>query len=209
MGECDEEQAFALGATMAMLHEHAETFRLPDGATLPLFDEPLLGDENLLLEVLPLPARDAGVLTEALAECGRRFAQLHAGSRPVVLHADLHGGNLKWHDGRLAVFDLDDAGMGLPSFDLAVSTFYLRTGDRSAEATLREGYLSRRPVPPASDAEFEALVASRQLLLANSLLASSTASLRADATAYLDVTVERLRTWLDTGRFTRGALAQP
>ncbi len=149
------------------------------------------------------------MLTEALEECGRRFAQLHAGSRPVVLHADLHGGNLKWHDGRLAVFDLDDAGMGLPAFDLAVSTFYLRTGDRAAEAALREGYLSRRPLPPASDAEFEALVASRQLLLANSLLASSTASLRADAAAYLDVTVERLRTWLDTGRFTRGVLARP
>jgi len=52
-------------------------------------------------------------------------------------------------------------------------------------------------------AAVESLVAARQLLLANSLLASSTASLRAEATDYLDVTVERLRGWTSTGRFTR------
>ena len=46
-------------------------------------------------------------------------------------------------------------------------------------------------------------MAARQLLLANSLLASSTAALRSEATDYLDVTVDRLRHWLSTGRFTR------
>jgi len=120
-----------------------------------------------------------------------------------VLHADLHGGNLKWHEGALSVFDLDDAGLGVPAVDLAISTFYLRSGDPEVEDALRAGYREVRDLPDVADEQFEALVAARQLLLANSLLSSSTASLRADAADYLDVTVHRLRGWLDTGRFER------
>ena len=90
-----------------------------------------------------LPARNgvagghAEVVTEALARCGLRFAEVYAGAAPIVLHADLHGGNLKWHGGRLAVFDLDDAGFGVPALDLAISTFYLRAADPAVEAALR------------------------------------------------------------------------
>ena len=85
----------------------------PTAATLPLFDEPLFGDENLLLEVLPVArAGCRGAHRGARASAGGDSRSSTPGSRPVVLHADLHGGNLKWHDGRLAVFDLDDAGIG-------------------------------------------------------------------------------------------------
>ena len=129
---------------------------------------------------------------------------MHAGQRPIVLHADLHGGNLKWHAGRLAVFDLDDAGFGVPALDLAISTFYLRDGDPRSSSPA-PGLREVRTLPEVSAEQFEALVAAGELLLANSLLLSSTASLRAEATAYLDVTVQRLREWLDTGRFVRGA----
>jgi hypothetical protein len=87
--------------------------------------------------------------------------------------------------------------------DLAISTFYLRSGDPEVEDALRAGYREVRDLPDVTDEQFEALVAARQLLLANSLLSSSTASLRADAADYLDVTVHRLRGWLDTGRFER------
>ena len=142
------------------------------------------------------------MLAEALERCRRRFEEVYAGQRPIVLHADLHGGNLKWHRGALAVFDLDDAGFGVPALDLAISTFYLRAGAPGVEEALRRGYAELRDLPEVSEEQFEALVASRQLLLANSLLASSTASLQARATDYLDVTVHRLRGWFDTGRFT-------
>ena len=46
-------------------------------------------------------------------------------------------------------------------------------------------------------------MAARQLLLANALLSTTTADLRGEAADYLVTTVERLRHWLDTGRFTR------
>jgi Ser/Thr protein kinase RdoA (MazF antagonist) len=201
VGRCDEVQAHALGRTMARLHEHAEGFTLPPGAHLTLFDEPLFHDRNLLPGAGPVPEGHAEVLAEALARCRRRFEEVYAGQRPIVLHADLHGGNLKWHRGALAVFDLDDAGFGVPALDLAISTFYLRGGPPGVEQALRRGYAELRDLPEVSQEQFEALVASRQLLLANSLLASSTASLRAEATDYLDVSVRRLRGWFDTGRF--------
>ncbi|HYN65646.1 MAG TPA: phosphotransferase [Ornithinibacter sp.] len=203
VGECDEEQAHALGRTMAVLHDHAAGFSLPAGASLPLFDEPLFHDSNLLEGTVPMPDGHAEVIASALAECRRRFAQVGDGQQPIVLHADLHGGNLKWHRGALAVFDLDDAGFGVPALDLAISTFYLRSSPPAVEEALREGYAGVRDLPAVTEEQLEALVAARQLLLANSLLSSSTASLRAEATDYLDVTVQRLRGWQDTGRFRR------
>ncbi len=207
VGQCDEEQAQALGRTMAALHDHAEGFVLPPGAHLTVFDEPLCHDENLLEGEVPMPPGHAEVLSQSLVLCRRRLREVTEGQRPIVLHADLHGGNLKWHGGRLAVFDLDDAGLGVPALDLAISTFYLRTGDPTAEQALRRGYAELRALPEVSGQQFEALVAARQLLLANSLLLSSTATLRAEAVGYLDVTVERLRGWLDTGRFERSPAA--
>ena len=203
VGACDEEQAAALGRTMARLHDHAEGFAIPPGADLPVFDEPLFGDADLLTGRPGLGTGEAAVLKAALDEGRGAFAEAGAGRTPILLHADLHGGNLKWHAGRLAVFDVDDCGLGVPALDLAIATFYLRDGTTATEEALREGYASVRPLPDVTEAAFEGLVASRQILLANSLFQSSTADLRAEAEAYLVVTVERLRRWQETGRFTR------
>ena len=128
---------------------------------------------------------------------------MYEGAAVQVLHADLHGGNLKWHDGRLAVFDLDDCGMGVPALDLAISTFYLRDGDPAPERGLLAGYAEVAPLPDADPADLEALMADRQMLLANTILTSSAADLRAEAETYLPVAVRRLRRWLDTGVLTR------
>ena len=192
--------ATELGRTMAALHDHAESWTMPPGATLPTFDTPLFGDENLIGSALTGP--DAAVIAAAFERSGAAFARL--ADRPTIaLHADLHGGNLKWHDGRLSVFDFDDAGLGVPELALAIALFYLREPDDPAEAALLDGYASRRPLPHELFDVADDLMAARQLLLANSLLLSSTASVRAEAEEYLGVTVERLRRWLDTGRFSR------
>ena len=52
------------------------------------------------------------------------------------------------------------------------------------------------------DVGFEALVAARQLLLANDLLQSRTAELKQMALPYLERTVDRLHRWRWSGRFT-------
>ncbi len=175
---------------------------MPDGAGLPRFDEPLFGDADVLSSApgsVTTAARSSPRGWPAPATPSTASTRCR-GSSP--LHADLHGGNLKWHEGRLAVFDFDDAGLGLPVLDLAITTFYLRRGgDEAAETALREGYTEVLPWPDVAPGDLEALVASRQLLLANDLLGSSTASLRAMAADYLVTTVARLRHWFDTGTF--------
>jgi len=201
IGTLDLVQAHALGAAMATLHEHAAGWQLPVGTAMPTFDDPLFGDKDLLTGY-PMPEPDAALIATALATARPAFTQTSAAG-VIPIHGDLHGGNLKWHEGELAVFDFDDSGLGTPALDLAISTFYLRDTLDGAEAALRDGYASVRPLPEVSEDDFEALVASRQVLLANSLLAISTASLRAQAADYLVTSLARLRHWLETGRFAR------
>ncbi|AXH96705.1 phosphotransferase enzyme family protein [Ornithinimicrobium avium] len=202
--EPDPEQARALGRAMAQLHDHARRWVLPDGGEMPVFDDPLFGDEDRLTGAPGLDAEQHEVLRRAGERARDAFARVHRAGPVLALHADLHGGNLKWHEGRLAVFDFDDCGQGTPALDLAVSTFYLRgAGAEPVEAALREGYAEVAPLPDTAPADFEALVASRQLLLGNDLLGSTTAGQRGRAEDYLVTSVDRLRHWLRTGEFTR------
>ncbi|WP_167305958.1 phosphotransferase enzyme family protein [Nocardioides euryhalodurans] len=203
--EPDAEVARELGRAMARLHLQAEAWSLPDGAAMPVFDTPLFGDEDLLASAEGLDDDGRAVLDRAREVADEGFGALFDGASLRPLHADLHGGNLKWHAGRLAVFDFDDCGLGLPELDLAISAFYLRDVDPAPEQAMWEGYADVTPPPVVDPAHFEAMVASRQLLLANSLLASSNAELRGEAEDYLGVSVRRLARWLATGTFTRAA----
>jgi Ser/Thr protein kinase RdoA (MazF antagonist) len=195
------EWARALGRATATLHEHASGWSLPAGAALPRFADPLFGDADVLDTAPGLTAPDRAVLDEARRVATEVFDRI--GREPAIpLHADLHGGNLKWHEGRLALFDFDDAGLAPRVLDLAITTFYLRrSGADTAEEELLAGYAEVAPLPDVAQGDVEALVASRQLLLANSLLDSTTASLRAMAAEYAGTTVRRLRHWLATGTF--------
>lgn len=203
VGQPDEEQARAMGRAMALLHEQASAWVLPDGGEMPVFDDPLFGDADVMAAAPGLSAADHEVLDRARAATAEAFARVHAQGPVHAIHADLHGGNLKWHAGRLAVFDFDDCGLGTPALDLAVSAFYLRGGDPAPERAMRAGYAQVRPLPDVDLADHEAMVAARQLLLGNDLLTTTTAELRGESARYLSVTVERLRHWLDTGSFTR------
>lgn len=194
------EWARPLGRAMATLHRQAATWSLPEGARLPVFDAPLFGDTDVLTPAVAALPAGAAVVATAMEQASAAFAELGAAEAAIPLHADLHGGNLKWHDGALAVFDFDDSGLGVPLLDLAISTFYLRRGG-AGEDDLLAGYAEVAPLPALLTTHLEPLVASRQLLLANSLLDSSTAALRAQAEDYLHVTVARLEHWLRTGRF--------
>lgn len=192
-----------LGRVMATLHDQAESWTPPAGGNLTRFDAPLFGDVDLLDTTPSLAPESRAVLDTAREATALAFTAVHDGTALIPVHADLHGGNLKWDGQHLAVFDFDDSGLGLPLVDLAVSTFYLRGGDPVHEQALRAGYAEVRPLPEVDPALFEGLVAARQLLLANSLLAITTAKLRRDAEQYLAVTIDRLSHWLETGTFTR------
>src|SRR5690606_37060478 len=131
------------------------------------------------------------------------FRRACTAATAFALTAPLHGGNLQWPGVPLAVFDFAVRGLGVPALDLAISTFYLRGGEAGAEEAMRAGYASVAHLPDVDRSDFEAMVASRQLLLANAILSSSTGQLRAMASTYLPTTVDRLRHWLEHGTFTR------
>lgn len=202
-------QMRAVGRTMATLHNHAETWLPPHGATLPTFDDPLLGDPDRLSDHPLLTTAQRDVVTAALAETRRQYASLFAAATPIALHADLHQWNAKWHRGALSVFDFDDSGFGVPLQDLAISAYYIRRVDAALEAALHEGYVSVRPRPRGTTAEYEANLASRNLVLLNDVLVSDNAEIRAELEAYLPNSVARLRHWLDTGEYRFDAPGTP
>src|SRR5690606_12254227 len=166
VGEPDAEVAHELGRSMAALHVQARTWQLPEGSSMPSFDEPRFGDEDLL-GTAELAPHEREVVEQSRALAQEAFRRVYTGATSIALHADLHGGNLKWHGGRLAGFDFDDCGLGVPALDLAISTFYLRGGEAGAEEAMRAGYASVAHLPDIDRPDFEAMVASRQLLLAN------------------------------------------
>lgn len=190
-----------LGATTATLHRHAATWSLPAGATLPGLDTLLMNVPDRLSDGHPaLPPGGQQVIVAAMERIARSLGAVFEREGPRPLHADLHGGNLKWHRGRLAVLDFDDAGLGVPIQDLAISAFYLRPSPRAEEA-LFEGYALVAPLPEVTGDTFEALVAWRNLVLANDLIATEHADFRTWVASYLPTTVARLRHYLDTGVF--------
>lgn len=200
-GDLDVPAARLLGAAMARMHVHAVDWTMPPGAALPVFDDVLFGDRDALADVDDLDDDARHVLDEARVRSQSVLTRLHASDRVRPLHADLHSGNLLRSGDDVQILDFDDAGLGVPALDLGIARFY--ADDPEIHAALADGYASVAPLPEASEADLHAIAAARQLLLANDLLTSTTASLRAEARAYVDTAVRRLAGWLDRGTFTR------
>lgn len=195
-------QMHGVGRALATLHTHGEHWRPPSGTDLPVFDEPLFGAPDRLTIGHPLVSGEQqSVLAAALAETSRHHREMSTAATPIPLHADLHQWNTKWHRGRLALFDFDDSGFGIPLQDLAISAYYVRRVDPRLEDALHEGYASVRPLPDGIDDHYEALLASRNVLLLNDVLDTVNPEMRDALPSYLPTTVLRLAEWLDTGVF--------
>lgn len=195
-------QARTVGAAMAALHNHAERWTMPPGAALTLFDNVLTDLPNRFGDHPALDAEARAVLTAAYQRAQLLQDAAFATGPVIPLHADLHGDNLKWHQGRLSVFDFDDAGLGVPSLDLAISAYYLRDSQEMEDALLA-GYASVRTLPQVTAEQFEAMVAGRNLLLVDVLLEQQNADLQAFVPTYVAASVPRLRAWLQTDRYRR------
>lgn len=189
-----------VGRAAAHLHAQARTFSLPPGTALGSLRDPLM---NLGYNLTPdewLTPEGAQIAQEVHARVDDVLGRLYATQTPVPLHADLHGGNVRWHRGQLSVFDFDDSALGCPVQDLAISAYYLRP-QAGLEEAMRHGYASVAALPDLPAGDFETLVAGRALLMLGALRANATADIRALLPRFVPATVTRLRAYLRSGTF--------
>ena len=191
----------AIGTAMARLHDHADRWSLPSDAELPSLRTVMMDVPNRLTLDHPLLTGDRReIFGAAMAQVQRRYDEVFAAGPVHAIHADLHGGNVKWLRNRLSVFDFDDAAIGTPVHDLAISAYYLRD-EMELEAALLDGYADVRPLPTHTSDQYEAIVASRNLVLLNDMLYLVNARIRAAAPLYVANATLKLRAYLDTGRY--------
>jgi Ser/Thr protein kinase RdoA (MazF antagonist) len=192
--------AYRAGATLAHLHDHADSFQPPTPFSTTWLDQAwTFGLPTVVTSTAPdplwPPARRHLVLRVG-EQVQALLDQLDADpAQRRFLHLDFHPGNLKQHAGQIAVLDFDDTRWAYPVQDLGTALYYLF--DEPGYAEMRRqflaGYASVRPaaVPPTS--QIDLCLAARQIDLLSYVLAMDVLP-PADLPRWLDTVERRLRT---------------
>jgi Ser/Thr protein kinase RdoA (MazF antagonist) len=193
--EPTDDQLKAMGVAMATMHLVAPTFELPHGATLPTFDDPLWWTEDFLLSeksVLDASAKD--LISRALSAIKEGVAKFYLNATPMIIHADMHGGNVLWNEDHLSVIDFDDCGFGLPIQDFATALYYFDTPEQ--DAAFKEGYQSVAPLPECSEREMKMFFLQRRIVLLNYLYETSNLEHKSMIPEYQEETLRRIKNFL-------------
>jgi len=183
------------GEAMAQMLLLAKDFMRPAVSTLPLLDDVMWWTEDFLLSeksVLDQEAKD--LVSQTLRVIDSHIKSLYVGVTPIVIHADLHGGNVLWDLDSLSVLDFDDSGIGLPVQDLATTIYYLDTPEQ--DEALRAGYAAVAPVPEMSDRDLEVFLIQRRVILLNYLYETTNEEHRAMIPEYLEESLRRIKKFL-------------
>jgi len=190
------EQLRILGQTMALMHNASKDFILPKDSALPSFHDPFWETEDFLLsDKSKLESQDMQLIAAAFKEIISRTDALYSRENPQMIHADLHGWNMKWNEGKLSIFDFDDCGIGLPIQDIATALYYLDCPEQ--DEALLNGYTSIMPLPAHTKADLEMLLIHRRLMLLNYLYETNNQEHQELIPTYLEETLRRLREFLN------------
>ena len=190
------EQLRILGQTMALMHNASKDFILPKDSALPSFHDPFWESEDFLIsDKSKLESQDMQLIAAAFKEIISRTDALYSRENPQMIHADLHGWNMKWNEGKLSIFDFDDCGIGLPIQDIATALYYLDTPEQ--DEALLNGYTSIMPLPAHTKADLEMLLIHRRLMLLNYLYETNNQEHQELIPTYLEETLRRLREFLN------------
>ena len=195
--EPTDEQLSALGAAMATMHLAAQGFELPEGSSLPTFNDPLWWTEDFLLSeksVLDAEAKD--LISRALSAIKSGVSKFYANGNPILIHADMHGGNVLWYQDGLSIIDFDDCGFGFPLQDLATALYYLDTPEQ--DAAFKKGYESIVSVPQCSEEEMKMLFLQRRIVLLNYLYETSNLEHRSMIPEYQEETLRRIKNFFES-----------
>jgi Ser/Thr protein kinase RdoA (MazF antagonist) len=189
------DQLHEVGEAIALLHQESSDFVLSSRSELPTFDDFFWGTEDFLFsEKSRLSVADRSLIQEAHDRIMEFPRDLYETSPVHIIHADFHGWNLMWHEGRLSIFDFDDCGFGVEVQDLAVALYYLDTPEQ--EQALLAGYTSVKPLPSYTVNAVKALLLQRRLLLLNYLFETKNQEHQEMLPAYLEKSLERVSTFL-------------
>lgn len=193
--EPTSDQLDEVGKAIALLHQESSDFVLSSRSELPTFDDFFWGTEDFLFsEKSRLSVADRSLIQEAHDRIMAYTRDLYETSPVHIIHADCHGWNLMWHEGKLSIFDFDDCGFGVQAQDLAVALYYLDTPEQ--EQALLAGYASIKPLPTYSENAMKALLLHRRLLLLNYLFETKNQEHQEMLPAYLEKSLERVSTFL-------------
>ena len=196
------QQVRQLGELTAHLHRQSAQWRPTGGAAFPDVNRLLMNSTDHLVDaskaIIPVPVR--ALIDEVRRHVDQVYAQLNTDMMVQPIHADLHTYNVMWHDQRLAVFDFDDAGMGFPIQDLAITLYYLRDLPY-ADAELWAGYRSVKPDLHVPADVFEALLMGRGIVLLNDLLVLTTPADYVFLPEFVRRTTRRMEHFIRTGKF--------
>ena len=193
--EASLNQLHEVGRAIAILHQESTEFMLSEDAALPTFNDFFWGTEDYLFsERSKIPESDRTLIQEAQDHIMRFTNELYANSPVHIIHADFHGWNLMWHEGRLSIFDFDDCGFGVEAQDLAVALYYLDTPEQ--DLALLDGYKSIKPLPQYSELAMKALLLQRRLFLLNYLCETKNHEHQAMLPAYLKKSIESVSSFL-------------
>jgi Ser/Thr protein kinase RdoA (MazF antagonist) len=188
-------QLHEVGRSIAILHQESLDFALSTESSLPTFNDFFWSTEDYLFsDKSVLSDQDRNLIKEAHDLIMRYTDGLYATSPVHIIHADFHGWNLMWNEGKLSIFDFDDCGFGLEAQDLAVALYYLDTPEQ--DAALLAGYKSVKPLPAYSDHQMKALLLQRRLMLLNYLFETKNQEHKEMLPAYLEKSLERVSTFL-------------
>ena len=167
---------FKLGATLAKLHDHAESIR-----PLPESIRPKKWDKVFYYPDEPVVYNDAhykhlfsdlkiNIIDRAISIADREFARLYADQAgQILIHGDLHYWNVNLYHGELYNMDIEDVMLGYPVQDIAISLYYGRSREQYPDLreAFQRGYTSRRVWPVSRQGQIETLQAARSINFIN------------------------------------------
>lgn len=167
--------ASTLGSIMAALHDHASTLQLPL-SLIPMtwhtvfyyHHEPVVID---LPAYATLFSPERRALIHAVATVAEQVLQdlAQSSTNRILIHGDLHPYNVHVAHGHLTVLDFEDALLGYPVQDIAITLASFRhyPDCESLWCAFEAGYSRHRPWPVQSPTQLTALIAARDLMMVN------------------------------------------
>ena len=202
------EHLHALGVVTAALHNHADTYGRDEQIDRPTADwEALLapfarGEFVAAWESYTEPVvTDAErlVYAEAAARLEENIRGIPTDRDYGLIHADLHLGNVLYHDGEPRPIDFDDCHFAPYMTDVATTLWQLHGDNQVAlRAAYMEGYETTRPAPDDWERQVAAFMAARYFSMMDWMLGWRREDHMGSASQAMSDSARKLRAYLDS-----------